>query len=181
MRPFANLGAAVCLAVAVLANYAWAKVFYAREEAMHLAFPGATRTEPRDFFLTAEQRNRIEERSKSRVESDLITVYAGYQRDRLIGWAIFDTHVVRTLPETFLVVLSPEGAIAATHVLAFYEPLEYQPSGRWLEQFAGKQGDDDLNVGRGVAAITGSTLTSHAVAGGIRRALAIHAVLLGGH
>ena len=180
-RSIVLLGAAVCLAIAVLTGTGRAKVFYAREEAMHLAFPGATRVEPRDFFLTTEQKHQIEERSKSRVESDLLTVYSGYQGERLIGWAILDTHVVRTLPETFLVVLSPDGAVAATHVLAFYEPLEYLPSDRWLEQFRGKETDDDLNVGRGIAAITGSTLTSHAVAGGIRRALAIHAVLLGGH
>jgi Na+-translocating ferredoxin:NAD+ oxidoreductase RnfG subunit len=78
------------------------------------------------------------------------------------------------------VVIDPQGKIAATHVLAFYEPLEYLPSDRWRAQFAGKRSEDDLQVGRGIAAITGSTLTSQAVAGGIRRALAIYAVLLAG-
>jgi hypothetical protein len=166
------------VAATFLAAPAAAKVFYAREEALKLAFPDATRTEPHDFFLTAEQKHQIEERSKAKLESDLLTAYVGYQGDRLLGWAIFDTHVVRTLPETFLVVVSPQGTVAATHLLAFYEPLEYLPSDRWLTQFAGKKADDDLQVGRGIAAITGSTLTSQAVAGGIRRALAIYAVLL---
>ena len=175
------LGAAACLAAMLLGSPAAATVFHARDEAIDLAFPGASRTEARDFFLTAEQRRQIEEQSKSRVESDLLTVYAGYDGDRLLGWAIFDTHIVRTLPETFLVVLTPAGAVAATHVLAFYEPLEYLPSDRWLAQFQSKQAGDDLHVGRGIAAITGSTLSSQAVAGGIRRAIAIHAVLLGGH
>ena len=179
MRSTAILVRAVaCLGGLLLGAPADATVFHARDEAIALAFPGATRTEARDFFLTAEQRRRIEELSKSRVESDLLTVYAGYDGERLVGWAIFDTHIVRTLPETFLVVLTPEGAVAATHVLAFYEPLEYLPSNRWLEQFQGQQVGDDLHVGRGIAAITGSTLSSQAVAGGIRRALAIHAVLL---
>ena len=170
--------AGACVAAAFFAAPAAAKVFYAREEALKLAFPDATRTEARDFFPTAEQKRQIEERSKSKLESDLLTAYAGYQGERLLGWAIFDTHVVRTLPETFLVVLSRQGGVAATHVLAFYEPLEYLPSDRWLAQFAGKKADDDLQIGRGIAAITGSTLTSQAVAGGIRRALAIYAVLL---
>ena len=157
---------------------AYAKVFYARDEAMKLAFPEADRVEPRDFFLTPEQRSDIEHRAKTTLDSNLITVYVGYQHDEVLGYAVLDTHVVRTLPETFLVVLKPDGHIAATHVLAFYEPLEYLPSERWLAQFVGKSGDDDLQVGHGVAAITGSTLTSRAVAGGIRRALAIYAVLL---
>ena len=98
----------------------------------------------------------------------------------MIGFAIFDTHVVRTLPETFLAVLTPQGTVAATHLLAFYEPSEYAPPDRWLAQFTGVGLSDELRVGRGIVGITGSTLTSEAVTGGIRRALAIYNVLLKG-
>lgn len=153
-------------------------VFHARDEALNLAFPGADRVEGRDFFLGPEQRSAIEERAKAALDSNLLTVYEGWANGDLVGYAIFDSHLVRTLPETFLVVLSPSGAVKATHVLAFYEPLEYLPSDRWLRLFDDRRVDDDLHVGRGIAAITGSTLSSRAVAGGIRRALAIHAVLL---
>jgi len=71
------------------------------------------------------------------------------------------------LPETFLVVLSPDGKVTATHLLAFYEPSEYAPPARWLEQFHGATAADELRVGRGIAGITGSTLTSEAVTAGI--------------
>ena len=46
--------------------------------------------------------------------------------------------------------------------------------------FAGTTLSSELRVGRGIAGITGSTLTSEAVTGGMRRALAIYAVLLKG-
>lgn len=166
--------------LSVLSLPAGATVFHSREEALELAFPDADRVEARDFFLTAEQRAEIEARAKAPLESDLITVYVGHRGEEVTAYAIFDTHIVRTLPETFLIVLTPAGAIAATHVLAFYEPLEYMPAERWLRQFDRKRLEDDLHVGRGIAAITGSTLTSRAVANSIRRALAIHGVLLGG-
>jgi hypothetical protein len=78
-------------------------------------------------------------------------------------------------------VLSPAGAVSATYLLAFYEPSEYAPPERWLAQFHGATLSDELRVGRGIVGITNSTLTSAAVTGGIRRALAIHAVLLKGH
>ena len=157
-----------------------ATVFHARDEALKLAFPDADRIEPRDFYLTPEQRSEIEQRAKAPLETNLLTVYVGHRDASVIGYALLDTHTVRTLPETFLVVLTPRGTVAATYVLAFYEPLEYLPSDRWLDQFEGKKLDDDLHVGRGIAAITGSTLSSRAVAGGIRRALAIYEVLVGG-
>ena len=168
------------LLVAILATPSAATVFYARDEALKLAFPDAERTEARDFFLTPQQRSEIERQARAPVDSDLLTVYTGYHNGTLLGYAILDTHLVRTLPETFLVVVTPAGVVDATHVLAFYEPLEYLPGERWLGQFASKGCGDQLRVGRDIVGITGSTLTAQAVSGGIRRALAIYDVLLEG-
>ena len=155
-----------------------ATVFYARDEVQDLAFPGATRMEALEFFLTPQQRSEIERESQAVVESDLVTAYAGYQADRLIGYAFIDTHQVRTFPETFLVVVDPSGAVSNTHVLAFYEPLEYLPADRWLSQYRGQRLNARLSIGNRIAGITGSTLTAEAINGGIRRALAIHSVLI---
>lgn len=176
-----HLAALILGAALALAPAAGATVFYSRDEALHLAFPTADRTEPRDFFLTPEQKTAIEKSSRTKLESDLITIYFGYGGSSLLGYAIFDTHVVRTLPETFLTVLTPEGSVASTYVVAFYEPQEYKPSDRWLAQVQGKKESDDLQVGHGIAAITGSTLSSNAVMGGVRRALAMYSVLLAAH
>jgi hypothetical protein len=170
----------VLLACALLATPAHGKVFYAKDEALHLAFPDAERIEARDVFLTAAQRAAIEDRARSKLDSDLLTVYVGRRGDAVQGYAVLDTHTVRTLPETFLIVLSPQGRVSATHLLAFYEPLEYSPPTRWLGQFADATLTDELRVGRGIVAITGSTLTSEAVTGSVRRALAIYDVLLKG-
>ena len=180
MRKWFHLTLALGSIVLALELPARATVFHARDEALHLAFPSADRVEPHDFFLTAAQRAAIEAEARSVLESDLVTVYFGYGGDKVLGYAIFDTHVVRTLPETFLTVLTPEGKVASTYVIAFHEPLDYLPSERWLRQVEGKKSGDDLNVGQGIAAITGSTLSSHAVMGGVRRALAIYSVLLAG-
>jgi hypothetical protein len=172
----------ICLvAVALLSlsvNAAAAVVFHARDEAIKLAFPDADKVETRDFFLTTEQRTAIEERAKAKLDSDLLTVYVGHRGGSVSGYALLDTHVVRTLPETFMIVLSPDGRVTSTYVLAFYEPTEYMPNERWLEQFKDKREDSDLRIGRGIAAITGSTLTSHAVTAAVRRAVAIHFLLL---
>ena len=156
-----------------------ATVFYARDEIRSLAFPDADTVEPLDHFLTVAQREQIESRARSKLDSDLITVYIGTRDGEVLGYAYLDSHTVRTLPETFLIVLTPDGAVAATHVMAFYEPLEYLPADRWLDQLAGRRLTDDLRVGRAIAGITGSTLSSHAVVLGIRRTLAMHEVLHG--
>lgn len=157
-----------------------AVVFHARDEALRLAFPDADRTEARDFFLTAAQRADIEKRAQSSLESELLTIYIGWRGDQVLGYAIFDTHTVRTLPETFLAVLDPAGSIVSLRVLAFHEPLDYLPTDRWLQQYQGKSDPAHLRLGHDIAGITGATLSARAVNDGIRRALAIHHVLLEG-
>lgn len=179
-RPLQAVAAPCLLAVALVlvAGDAAATVFYAREEIASLAFPEADRVEAKDYFLTESQRGQIESRARSDLDSDLVTVYVGSRDGEVLGYAYLDTHTVRTLPETFLIVLEPDGSVASTHVMAFYEPLEYLPAERWLSQLDGRRLTDDLLVGRAIAGITGSTLSSHAVVRGIRRALALHEILV---
>jgi len=155
-----------------------AKVFHSRDEMPALAFPDADKVDAHDYFLKPEQKHDIEQRALGALDSDILTVYTGRKAGSVLGYAILDTRVVRTLPETLLVVLAPDGSVAATHLLAFYEPLEYVPGDRWLGQFRGRRITDRLRVGDEIAAITGSTLSSRAVVNGIRRALAAYQVLI---
>lgn len=168
------------LAVAGLPAVCVAKVYHARDEAVALALPGADRVEIRDFVLTAEQHARIEELGRAPLSSDLVAVYVGWKGDAPFAYAIFDTHTVRTYEETIVVALDLEGKVTGVHILSFHEPEDYLPGPRWLALMNGKGLEGDIEVGRGIAAISGSTLSTRAVTGGVRRALATWAVLLGG-
>ena len=105
-------------------------------------------------------------------------IHRGYRGGELLGYAIIDVHTVRTLPEAFLVVLSPEGSVRTVRVLAFHEPLEYMPSARWYQQFEQKTLAAPLRLGGDVHAIVGATLSSRAATEGVRRALALYQVVL---
>ncbi len=180
-RLLKRIAAAATLAAFLLAASvpsAPAAVFHGREEIPRLAFPEADRVETKNFFLTPEQRSRIERLSHSQLESDLLTVYVAFRNEAVHGYAVVDTHIVRTLPETLLVVLSTDGEVTSIELLAFHEPVEYLPGKHWLAALRGKREAADVRVGRGVAGITGSTLTSRAVAASLRRALAVFQVLL---
>jgi len=178
IKHFVLYAGAVLLACLVFVPSSSATVFYARDQLAELAFPGAEEVEALDFFLTDAQRGAIEKLAAAPLETSLLTVYAGKKAGQILGYAILDSHVVRTLPATFLVVLRRDGTIAATHVMAFHEPLEYLPSKRWLGLLTDHKLENDLRVGRAITAITGSTLSAHAIVGGVRRALAIYEVLL---
>jgi Na+-translocating ferredoxin:NAD+ oxidoreductase RnfG subunit len=159
-----------------LAAPAAAKVFLTQEEAMKLAFPGAA-VERRTAFLRGAEQKDAAALSGGAAPSALAVAYVATKDGRLVGTAYFDTHVVRTQPETLMVVVTPEGTIARVEVLSFSEPEDYLPRGHWYAQFPGKALDDELSVKRGIRPVAGATLTARATTEAARRVLALHRVL----
>jgi len=156
-----------------------AKVFLSRTEALELAFPDADRVESATYVLSEGQATRIEELSKSPLDSKLVEIYTGFRGDAVAGYAVIDIHNVRTLPEAFLVVLTPAGTVQSLRVLAFHEPLDYLPTERWYAQFDQKSLAAPLRVGGDVHGVVGATLSARATANGVRRVLALYQVLIG--
>jgi Na+-translocating ferredoxin:NAD+ oxidoreductase RnfG subunit len=153
-----------------------AKVFLTVDEALRLAFPGCA-VERRTVFLTPEQKSRIEQLARGEVKSALVNPYHATCGGKDGGTAYFDSHVVRTLPETLMVVIDPQGKVRRVEVLSFAEPEDYLPPAKWYGQFAGQGLGDDLALGRHIRNVTGASLTARATTEAVRRMLALHQVL----
>ena len=167
--------AALALALAGALG-AEARVLLTVSEALGLAFPGAE-IERRTIFLTDAEAARVAEVAGSPLGSAIAHPYVARRDGALVGTAYFDTHVVRTLPETVMVVVDPAGAVARVEVLSFDEPPDYLPREAWYRQFEGRALDAELELRRAIRPVTGATLTARATTDAARRALALHAVL----
>jgi len=174
LKKFGTLLAFLALAAAPAA----AKVFLTREEALRLAFPGAA-IERRTAFLTATEQKDAAALSGGPLPSALAVAYVATKGGRLVGTAYFDTHVVRTQPETLMVAVTPAGTIARIEILSFSEPEDYLPREHWYAQFPGRALDEELSVKRGIRPVSGATLTARATTEAARRVLALHRVLEG--
>jgi hypothetical protein len=113
------------------------------------------------------------------VPSALVNYYAASRGGQPAGTAWFDTHRVRTLPETLMIVVDPQGRVGRIEVLSFREPQDYLPRGAWYEQFRGKALDANLQIKRDIRPVTGATLTARATTDAVRRVLALHQILTG--
>ena len=153
----------------------WAKAFFSKGEALALAFPDADRIDTRSVLLDGVQTQAIEQASRAKLESRIVTLHTGWKDGVVQGYAFIDVQVVRTLPEACLIVLTPDGAVRSLRVIAFYEPADYLPTDRWLGQFAGRALSPDLALNRGIDGIAGATLSAGAITSGVRRALAFYA------
>ena len=165
------LAAALALPAAV-----GARVLVTVDEALALAFPGAT-IERRTVFLTPEQLARAADLAGSPAPSAIVHPYEARHEGELVGTAYFDTHVVRTLAETVMVVVRPDGTVGRVEVIAFDEPPDYLPREAWYRQLDGRPLDDELDLRRAVRPVSGATLTARATLDATRRVLALHRVL----
>ncbi len=168
--------AAVLLATAAvvfLGQVAFAKRYSSVDEALTRAFPGAEAVERTTVFLSRELKDTIERKARAKLAGRILTIYVGRRGDRTLGYALIDTHRVRTKTETVLIAVSPAGSVERIEVLAFHEPSEYRPTERWLATFTTKGLGQPLRAGADVPNITGATITSNAVAAAVRKALAI--------
>lgn len=166
----------VLAALVVGAGAARARVFLSVDEALGLAFPGC-RIDHRTVYLTKGELARAGELAGEPVPSALVHPYAATCDGRPGGVAYFDTHRVRTLPETLMVVVGPDGAVARVEVLAFQEPPDYLPRPPWYRQFLDRDLDPDLALDRGIRPVTGATLTARATTSAVRRVLAVDRVI----
>ncbi len=156
-----------------------AKVFVTTDEALRLAFPGCE-VARRTAYLTPQQIKKAKELSGADVPGALVAWHEARCNGQPAGTAFFDTHRVRTLPETLLVVVDPQGRVARLEVISFREPQEYMPRAAWYAQFQGHELDRELQLTTGIHPVSGATLTARATTSAVRRVLALREVILEG-
>lgn len=148
------------------------------QEALVLAFPGAQFTR-KEHWLTEAQAQKAKELSGTALSGLWQVAYEARQRGQLVGVAFLDTHRVRTLPETTLLAVAPDGRLLRVEVLAFREPMDYFAKEAWVRQFEGKRLDPQLSLKGAIRPLAGSTLTANAMTDAARRGLALHQLLYG--
>ncbi len=101
------------------------------------------------------------------------TVWRVARADSLLGFAAVRNVIGKDQPITFLVAIDPADRLKDVDVLVYREPyggeVAYEA---WRRQFRGKSAADSLRVGREIRAISGATISVHAVTLGVKQLLA---------
>jgi hypothetical protein len=174
----APVARAVFLGMLVLWVGSAAAAHLSRAEALGLAFPGA-KIERREHFLTEAQKAKVKELAGTDVPSRYVVGYEARKDGELLGVAFFDSHLVRTLPETAMVAISPKGVVLRVEVVQFHEPEEYAAPGAWTKQLEGKALTPALSLKAEIRPLSGASLTASALVDASRRCLAFFTVLYG--
>ena len=172
------LSSLLTLCVAASPLVARAEVLLAQDEAKESAFGHGAELTTQTKKISAEQKAAIEELAQAKLASSFFHYYEGRRNGELLGYAVIDSHIMRTNLAVFMVVVSKDLVIQKVLLLAFNEPSEYQPTDSWLKQLEGAKPMQDLVPGQGLAPIAGSTLTVNGLSDGVRLVRASFEVLL---
>jgi len=164
-----------CLALAgvSVARPAGAQAVYlTTRQALAEFFPDSERVTFFKVDITPERRDRLRRRLGYAPRRRSQTFYVGLTGERVDGYAIVDEERGLSLPITFAVLFGTDGRVRRMEILAYREPRgDEVRSPRFRRQFVGKGADDAMRHGEDIATVTGATVSSKAMARGVRRAV----------
>ena len=141
-------------------------------DALGSFFPGSQRVTYRKIGLSPEDQERISQRLGYRFTAAEVTVYVALTGEKIDGYAVVDEEMGQHLPITFGVKISPSGTVERSEILCYRETYGAAVrEERFNQQFAGKSATDPLRPGSDIVIVSGATISSHAVAKGVKRAL----------
>lgn len=144
-----------------------------KEEALATAFPGCEVVKTIHYLTTARLGCATE---LAGLKSAPWTPHRGERDGASRGSASFDSHLVRTLAETLMVVVDANGLCTGWKCCPSTSPRTF-PKPAWYAQLEGKVLDSELALKRSIHPVTGASLTARATTEALRRVLAVHRVL----
>ena len=110
---------------------------------------------------------------------DHIYVWEITRSDTIVGIAILDNVLGKSLPITFLSCFNSDGQLIKAHIVKYREDYGYEVGNkRWLNQFIGLDVNSDFIIGKNIDGISGATISVNSVTRGINRSAIIVEYLL---
>ena len=117
-------------------------------------------------------RKKLEQESNLRFLESSFTFFLATEDGQPAKYALVLNEIGKTEPITFMVGMSPEGKVTEVVIMEFREKRGWEvKEKRFLNQFRGKTVHNTIRVDEDIINYTGATLSSKAVARGVKRAL----------
>src|SRR5712692_2502171 len=163
--------AALCWIGAALAS---GQVFLDEKQASRIVLRGCDAMEREEKTLTAEDRAQLEKTTGLRFSTPRYTFLIGKRQGSVCGYAVIVEEIGKSEPITFMVGVDAEGRAGEVTLMVFRESRGAEVrEPRFMRQFKGKRLRDPIRVNRDILNYTGATLSSEAMARGVKKALAL--------
>jgi electron transport complex protein RnfG len=165
------------LATLVAVPSVYATEYMGIEAAQRAAFPEATSFAPVLLSLDADARARLAAAARPPGARDP-RVWRAMAGTRWLGTFYADAVIGKQEYIGYALALDTAGRVLRVDVLDYRETHGWEiRNERWRAQFTGKSVADPVEINRDIANISGATLSCRHVTEGVRRLLALHALL----
>jgi Na+-translocating ferredoxin:NAD+ oxidoreductase RnfG subunit len=158
---------------------AYATEYQSVESAQRCAFPGATAFVPVPLTLDADQRARLAAPARPPGARDP-RVWRAIAGSQVLGTFYADAVIGKQEYIGYALAVDATGRVLRVDVLDYRETHGWEiRNERWRAQFVGRTTTDPVSLDRDIANISGATLSCRHVTDGVRRLLALDAMLAG--
>ena len=163
------LGGAAVLAAAVPMS---AEVYLTEAQALGAVFGDKAVVRREQKTLDAVLRKKLEQASNLRFPESGYSFFIATEDGKPAKYAVVMNEVGKTERITFMIGITPDGKVSEVVIMEFRESRGWEvKEKRFLNQFRGKTVRSAIRVDEDIINYTGATLSSKAVARGVKRAL----------
>lgn len=151
-----------------------AKVYWSKADVLRSFFADCEKVTYSKFELDEETLRSLHKRLGYLPHTKKLTVYYGLKAGEVRGYAVIDHERGQHEPITFAVLVDETGHARRLEVMVYREAYGDEiRQARFRKQFAGKTVTDAVRQGRDITAVSGATISSKAMARGVKRALTL--------
>lgn len=149
-----------------------AEIYLTEAQALGVVLGDKAAVQKQQKALDPALRKRLEEASSLRFPESTATFFIATQDGKPAKYAIVMNEIGKSEPITFMVGITPEGKVTEVVIMEFRENRGWEvKEKRFLNQFRGKTAKSSIRIDEDIINYTGATLSSKAVARGVKRAL----------
>ena len=150
------------------------KVYFTPDQALAKVFAQADTLWDEQWSPSAGERQELEGILAWRVEEEIFVIHRARKDGKDLGYALIIEEKGRFKPITFIVKMSPAFRVDLVLVMVYRESRgDGVKRQRFLKQFRDRDFSDHLRLNRDIVAVSGATMSSRALAIGVKKSLAI--------
>lgn len=151
-----------------------AEQYLTEVQALKIAFSQSQSVNAETKLISDDDRREIKSRYRVEILSSSVRVYSGRSGSKVDGYAVIANEIGKSEPITFIVAMDSSGKVQTVAIMEFRETRGWEvKEPRFLRQFHGKKSSDHLRINDDVINLSGATLSSYAVAKGVKKAVAL--------
>lgn len=148
------------------------QVYLTEAQALQVIFGQDASAKREAKNLTDAERKDLEASSGLHFPEFSYTFFVVQRKNTLAGYALVLDEIGKSEPITFMVGIDADGKVIDVAIMVFRETRGWEvKEKRFLRQFRGKRIGDPIQIDRDIINYSGATLSSKALARGVKRAL----------